>query len=663
VLLSAAVLSIDCLTLHCEYKTGWFSDIDEGESITCVAMNLIVTSPLEEVDSVSPHYSNNDDVRGLLIDQQTVNNFPSGIDRIFKSLRGIQISNSNLMRINKADLQQFPELRGFHAGGNKLKVLEKDLFVNNPKLEYIYFDDNQLRFIEADLLVNLHQLRYADFSNNPCMKEETKTKVQKLKKKFQKRSQNSENARKYDVNLQELNRMLEVSKDTTTKLKFWQLETSTQAQSELITKLQKKDEDHDKTINDNKNQLEASIAALRSELASHKTKATSDLNAQRDELLLEIQQSEIKHANKLDALKKENDDKLAAESKKLQEIMITELEKKLIELKQEKNKQVNLLTTSIIRLNSELNSQRKKVIELQTKFNNQNEKLSGEIKESELNHNRTIIELNKQITALFANFLECNEKETSVVGSKPKVKRDIKFDLICSVKGSTGIAIDVFISHPKTAIRNVKDKNGKIMKGKLATEITFKEQETFYLPLNFAEVFTKLQKLSVIQSRLMTIANVKIRDMKFLKSVDLSNNQLRVVTASDFAGLNQLENLDLSNNRIVEVAQEAFKGLNKLMKLNLNANGLTEFNTKLLSDMPKLNILQLRSNKLKSIKTTSLDLLDRLTTIDLAENVCVNAAFPKTTRIQLKKEIAERCLPLPELCCAIERTADDVICK
>jgi len=108
-----------------------------------------------------------------------------------------------------------------------------------------------------------------------------------------------------------------------------------------------------------------------------------------------------------------------------------------------------------------------------------------------------------------------------------------------------------FVSHPETTIRNVKDGNGNESNRKEITEIKFKDQETFYLPSNFAEVFTKLQKVSVVQS---TIINVKIRDMKLLRSVNLSNNQLRVITASDFLGLNQLEELDLSNNRIVEVA-------------------------------------------------------------------------------------------------------------
>jgi len=517
--------------------------------------------------------------------------------------------------------------------------------------------------------MNLNLLTRADFQNNPSINTYagTKTQVEELKNKFQQTCQNSEAVQKHDEAVKRDELPQKFDKLThENNLKFTQLEATNQAQSELITKLQKKDEDHEKTINDIKNQLEASIGALTSELASHKTKATSDLNAQRDELSTNFKLSETNHANKLDAVNKRNNDKLTTESKKLQETIIsnqnkiTELEKKLIESKKESDKQVNQLQSSITRLTSELTSQGKKITELQK---NLNEKLLGEIKESELNHNRAIIELNKQITALFVNFLECNEKEISVVGSKPKVKRDIKFEMKCNMIGRTCNAIEAFISHPKTAIRNVKNENGKELNGKEIMEITFKDQETFYLPSNFAEIFTKLQKLSAIQSRLMTIANVKIRDMKFLRSVDLSNNQLRVVTASDFAGLNQLQNLDLSNNRIIEVAQESFKGLNKLVRLNLNANGLTEFNTKLLSDMPRLQVLQLRNNKLKSIKTTSLDLLDRLTTIDLAENVCVNAAFPKASRIQLKKEIAVRCLPLPELCCVIERTADDVICK
>jgi len=203
----AAIVS--CLThkvvygihLECDYAIGAFVEIGEENSIYCEAKNVKIVTPFEVVEGLTPNYTNNDDVKGLSIANQTVDNIPFRINDVFKDLRGLQIYNSVLKIIAKHDLQPFPHLKGLYLQLNQLNAIEKDLFVFNKELQYINFYGNNLKHIDIETLP-LFSLTFVDFGGNRCIdltaSANNPAALQELKAKIQGSCQNKEVAQGHD---------------------------------------------------------------------------------------------------------------------------------------------------------------------------------------------------------------------------------------------------------------------------------------------------------------------------------------------------------------------------------------------------------------------------------------------------------------------------------
>jgi len=190
----------NAVKLDCVYGTGYFYEVGEGHSYYCEAKNLQVTKVNEEIDGVVTSCAKgNDAVKGLYISEQTLNFFPSGIEKTFKNLRGIYIGNSEMKRITKANLKPFTELKGLWIYVNEIDTLEKDLFKFNTKLTYIFIINNKLQHIDNKIFEPLTQLTDVYFSGNSCINvtATTPTEIQELKDKIAQSCQNAEVARQH----------------------------------------------------------------------------------------------------------------------------------------------------------------------------------------------------------------------------------------------------------------------------------------------------------------------------------------------------------------------------------------------------------------------------------------------------------------------------------
>jgi len=224
--------------------------------------------------------------------------------------------------------------------------------------------------------------------------------------------------------------------------------------------------------------------------------------------------------------------------------------------------------------------------------------------------------------------------------------------------------IDLFVASDDVIISQAVDGKGKKVEAAEIKEIVIADQETFFLPTNFNQLFPKLEKLSVTNSRLLAIDNLKFGELKALKELNLRSNQLRFITAIDFKSLGQLTELDLSFNRIADIENGAFDDLGSLKKLNMEENLMTDFNLKLLAKTGSLKEINLQTNKLRSIKATSIDILNQFTSIDLLANLCIDSAFPKTSTLAVMKQtIIERCAPPLQLCCELGFDDDELTCR
>jgi hypothetical protein len=115
-------------------------------------------------------YDDNNNIKGLEIENQIVHYVPKVTEKFAKRLEDLQIYVCGLKEVRKEDLEQFPQLKDLSLAWNDLQWLEGDLFAFNPKLEVVSFDGNQkLKYIGANLLDSLSELWSANFLSAGCI--------------------------------------------------------------------------------------------------------------------------------------------------------------------------------------------------------------------------------------------------------------------------------------------------------------------------------------------------------------------------------------------------------------------------------------------------------------------------------------------------------------
>ncbi|KAL7023592.1 hypothetical protein ACKWTF_012697 [Chironomus riparius] len=160
-------------SLHCSFSYGGFGTL--YPIYVCHLMSIVnMTSPdAAQVDGISGlHHAgfNNDDV-GVFhnFGRATMHYFPSGLDKMFKNLRAIQIMNSGLKKVHVSDLKPFHNLVDLCLFSNELEVLEENLFEFNPNLEYINLNANKITYIDPNVFDKLTKLRILSLAINPCI--------------------------------------------------------------------------------------------------------------------------------------------------------------------------------------------------------------------------------------------------------------------------------------------------------------------------------------------------------------------------------------------------------------------------------------------------------------------------------------------------------------
>jgi len=114
-----------------------------------------------------------------------------------------------------------------------------------------------------------------------------------------------------------------------------------------------------------------------------------------------------------------------------------------------------------------------------------------------------------------------------------------------------------------------------------------------------------LEYLDISQNRLISVAENSFFDIKTLKMLNLSGNNLDLESGfsptSYFYGQTLLEKLDLSSNDIKYLDSNiTFQNLNTLKSLDLSSNKLKALNPYIFGFLSQLNVLNLSSNNLSS---------------------------------------------------------------
>lgn len=91
---------------------------------------------------------------------------PTGLSKIFPTLRLLSVINCGLEEISKADLNGFKMLKVLIMKNNELMFLPENLFSENGEIDKISFKRNKLIHVGANILEPLVKLKSADFRGN-----------------------------------------------------------------------------------------------------------------------------------------------------------------------------------------------------------------------------------------------------------------------------------------------------------------------------------------------------------------------------------------------------------------------------------------------------------------------------------------------------------------
>nr|XP_046235403.1 leucine-rich repeat-containing G-protein coupled receptor 5-like isoform X2 [Scatophagus argus] len=133
-----------------------------------------------------------------------------------------------------------------------------------------------------------------------------------------------------------------------------------------------------------------------------------------------------------------------------------------------------------------------------------------------------------------------------------------------------------------------------------------------------------LEELRLAGNDLSSIPRGAFTGLYNLKVLMLQNNQLQFVPAEAFSNLHNLQSLRLDANHITSVPVGCFSGLRSLRHLWLDDNSLTEVPVEALSELPALQAMTLALNHISHVPDHAFSRLGRLVVLHLNNNRIVS---------------------------------------
>nr|WBP49914.1 Toll-like receptor protein [Mimachlamys nobilis] len=134
-----------------------------------------------------------------------------------------------------------------------------------------------------------------------------------------------------------------------------------------------------------------------------------------------------------------------------------------------------------------------------------------------------------------------------------------------------------------------------------------------------------LQNLNLAGNALGMLPTALFNKLSSLQYLHLENNNIGLVMEHDregqlFVGLHKLQTLDLTNNQIRVIQDSSFRDLTSLQLLSLRQNRLSGWGLHLFNKMGKLNTLDLSHNLIALVNSTSVHDLGNIMTLNLTDN-------------------------------------------
>uniref|UniRef100_T1E1A3 Putative TOLL protein n=1 Tax=Cupiennius salei TaxID=6928 RepID=T1E1A3_CUPSA len=146
-----------------------------------------------------------------------------------------------------------------------------------------------------------------------------------------------------------------------------------------------------------------------------------------------------------------------------------------------------------------------------------------------------------------------------------------------------------------------------------------------------ALTFNGLQMLSVISldfNSIQAIHSEALKNCTNLHELNLNVNKL-IEVPKTLKFLQQLRSLDISNNRISVISNASYQGLRHLYSLRLAGNSIGNLTKGVFQDLPSIRILNIANNNVQSIEQGTFDEVPELHALRLDSNIIsdINSLF------------------------------------
>ncbi|XP_049927043.1 slit homolog 1a isoform X3 [Epinephelus moara] len=179
---------------------------------------------------------------------------------------------------------------------------------------------------------------------------------------------------------------------------------------------------------------------------------------------------------------------------------------------------------------------------------------------------------------------------------------------LCTCSGTT---VDCHGLGLKTMPRNIPRNTERLeLNGNNLTRIT----KSDFAGLKYIRV------LQLMENQITVIERGAFDDMKELERLRLNRNQLQQLPELLFQKNPALSRLDLSNNQISEIAPDAFQGLRSLNSLVLYGNKITDLPKGVFDGLYALQLLLLNANKIHCVRANAFQDLQNLSLLSLYDN-------------------------------------------
>ena len=129
---------------------------------------------------------------------------------------------------------------------------------------------------------------------------------------------------------------------------------------------------------------------------------------------------------------------------------------------------------------------------------------------------------------------------------------------------------------------------------------------------------SNLRELHLSSNNLTTIPKALL-NLSFMKTLDLSWNNISLIYEKSFDGLANLIHLNLSSNKIQNLTLTAFEGISSLLSIDLSDNNLTHIEEEAFLILTNLQVLKISKNNLTDMDGLFAG-MEKLLVLDISQN-------------------------------------------